>query len=243
MVDEQNPMIEQMASDFGDEQLSVDVLEGVRSDKGGRIQHEGGTVTVAPSGYGDELRKNRNQRTPIQNFSVRPSSIQLFSWNGVPSQVPIAYGPGGSNPSISRYLRKKHCNTCQHNGFIGRYCGFPQCGSSDVVSYFYPDYESVPVKTNWYGDVPCLCSQDGEMVGECPRDGREVNGRLTGFLSTQQMLMHATSKHMREYGIWQTLRQGGSVMPQQADEVAQLRRELAEFKAALGETPVAPQEG
>lgn len=238
MADENNPLVDQMVSDFGDEQLSVDALEGVKNDQGGTIQHQAGTVTVTPNGYGDELRKGVRQRADPGSYNARPSSLQMFAWNGVPSNVPIAYGPGGSSPTISRYLRKRHCNTCMHNGFIGRAC--TQCGSADVVSFYYLNYEQVPVKTNFYGKIACLCSQSGEMIGECPRSGEFVNGAYTGFLSQQQMLMHASSKHLNEYQIWQTMRQGGGMAPSQIDEMVAMRKEMAELKESLGE-PVATE--
>tara|TARA_Y100000310_G_C20670257_1_gene809884 strand:+ start:769 stop:1539 length:771 start_codon:yes stop_codon:yes gene_type:complete len=207
-----DPQVAHMEAEFATEEMSTDVLDTKDRDRGGQFASEGGTVTVVPSGYVDEMRKGRKQRVALGNFPSRPSSVSLFNWNGVPSEVPIAYQPGGSNPSISLYLRKKHCNSCQANGFILTFC--PTCGSQDVIRFYYSKYEDVPVKTNWYGDILCLCSQFGEMQGSCPRDGRERDGQKTGFLSEQQMLMHASSKHPREYGIWATLRQTAPLAPQ-----------------------------
>jgi hypothetical protein len=155
----------------------------------------------------------------------------MFAWNGSPSEIPIAYQPGGTNPSISRYLRKKHCNSCGANGFITPFC--PTCTSSDVIQYFYRDFASVPNKINWYGEVPCLCSQFGEMTGECPRDGRILKDEFTGFLSNQQMLMHATSKHPREYSVWQTISAGKPAVAEV--DVDKLREGiLAQVRAEMG---------
>ena len=77
------------------------------------------------------------------------------------------------------------------------------------------------------------------MIGDCPRDGQKHDGQLSGFLSIQQMLMHAVSKHPREYGIWQTM----GKMPAADVDMAVLRSELkaellAELKTEIPESPV-----
>jgi len=217
-----DPQLAHMESEFATEEMSTDVLDTKERDRGAQYASEAGMVTLVPSGYGDELRKGRKQRADLGNYLARPTSVSLFNWDGVPSEVPIAYQAGGSNPSISRYLRKKHCNDCQANGFITTFCS--ACGSQDVVRFYYSRYEDVPVKTNWYGEIRCLCSQLGEMQGNCPRDGGTRDGQPTGFLSEQQMLMHASSKHPREYGIWVTMRQTASLAPQV--DVDKLRAEV-----------------
>ncbi len=240
-----NPQTDSMMETFDTEQLSNDVLLNPRHRDAGRsIPSEAGQVNVVPTGYSEELRKDGKQRADMRNYSARPSSVVLFNWEGVPSDVPIAYDAGGGNPSISRYLRKKHCNGCSHNGFITPIC--PYCSSSDVIQLLYQHYEQVPVKRNWYGEVPCLCSAYGEMEGACPRDGQLRDGRLTGFLSLQQMLMHANPKHPREYGIWQTTRQqpvGGvlDLTSMKAELMAELRAQiLAEMQGIQAETPTVP---
>lgn len=202
---------------------------------------------VVPNGYSEEIRKGRGQREGLDNYTARPSTIPLWAFNGVPSEIPIAYEPGGTNPSISRYLRKRHCQACGKNGFIGKTC--TTCGSSDVIAFFYDDYGQVPQKRDWYGDVACLVSEHGDMIGDCPRDGQKHDGQLSGFLSTQQMLMHAVSKHPREYGIWQTMARvptspaAQAQMPAADVDMAVLRSELkaellAELKAEIPESPV-----
>ncbi len=239
-----NPKVDDMMATFDTEQLSNDVLLNPRNrDAGQSIPHEAGQVNIVPTGYSEELRKSGKQRTNIQDYAARPSSVVLFSWEGVPSEIPIAYDAGGGNPSISRYLRKRHCNSCSLNGFITPICpgtGRRSCGSSDVIQLYYQYYEQVPVKRNLYGEVACLCSAYGEMEGACPRDGRynEHEGHLMGFLSTQQMLMHANPKHPREYGIWQITRQQqvGGVLDMtslKAELMAEMRLQImAEIQAA-----------
>jgi hypothetical protein len=193
-----------MAESFANEETSQEILlDQSKRDAGATVQTDAGVVRRVPTGYVDELRKGRAQRASLSDYPARPSSVTLFAWNGVPSEVPIAYEPGGANPSISRYLRKKHCQACGLNGFITPHC--IRCNSGEVIQFFYQNYDAVPSKRDWYGDVACICSSEGEMGGECPRDGVTRVDQKTGFLSPQQMLMHASSKHPREYGIWQTL--------------------------------------
>jgi hypothetical protein len=214
--------VDQMMETFGEEERSNDILTDRNDrDAGETIPTPGGTVKRVPTGYVDELRKGRKQRAALDSYQARPSSVGLFAWNGVPSEVPIAYQPGGTNPSISRYLRKKHCLACGISGFIAQSC--PTCGSGDVIRFFYRSYDEVPHKRDWYGDTPCLCSESGAMVGDCPRDGKVREGQAVGFLSVQQMLMHASSKHPREYGIWQVM---GKQQPATPVDIAALRKQI-----------------
>lgn len=224
------PQTRQMVDNFVDEEMSEEVLfDRKERDRGQTFAAEGGAVKLLPTGFTDEMRKGKGNQD-LQRYEARPSAITLYSWNGSPSEVPIAYKAGGTDPSISRYLRKKHCNACSHAGFITPYC--TKCGSQDVIRYYYVDYDQVPVKTNWYGAVPCLCSPAGEMAGDCPRDGTTRDNQLTGFLHKQQMLMHATSKHPREYGIWRDTMGVAAPQPESGAVVA-LRGEIAELRAML----------
>ena len=71
------------------------------------------------------------------------------------------------------------------------------------------------------------------MTGSCPRDGREQDGELTGFLTEVQMLMHANSKHVREYGIWTTMRQVGGTAAVNVDKLrAEILAEVMEQMTA-----------
>lgn len=232
-----------MMQAFANEQQSNEVLfERTQRDRGWVKTTEGGTVTMLPSGYGrEEMRRHTDPRS----VKGRASSVMLWTYDGRPSETPIAYQAGGTNPSISRYLRKRHCNACSFNGFITMNCS--QCGSPDTIQLLYTSYAAAPRKRDWYGQIPCLCSVSGEMGGDCPRDGVERNGVPTGFLSLQQMLMHASSKHRQEFAIWQTMRQGGGIptRPQapaqpDVDSIAARLLEDPKFRERLMEKITAP---
>lgn len=241
-----DPAMDAMQEQFATEEASQQILLNPKAkDAGASVNHAAGLQgRLVPTGYAEELRKGNKSRAALEQFNARPSAVTMYAWNGVPSEVPIAYGPGGTNPSISRYLRKRHCNTCGNNGFITNFCAAPGCGSADVIQLFYQSLDLVPTRTPFYGEVPCLCSQFGEMTGECPRDGRVQEGTPTGFLTPQQMLMHASSKHRREFSVWQTVRSQSGVAPATPaptldDLRADLKAELlAELKAEL--EPKAP---
>lgn len=235
-----NPLTTVLEEKFANEEESQEALSfpGKERDQGKSIPAAAGIVNVTPTGYASELRKPSKGRTRMEDFVARPSSFEVWSFDGAPSEIPIAYEAGGGNPSISRYLRKKHCNACGFNGFVTLYCTI--CNSEDVIKYYYVRYAEVPEPRNWYGAVPCLCSRDGQMEGDCPRDGIERNGTHTGFLSPQQMLMHASSKHAREYGIWQQLRATGGLTATAKEPAFDVERLRAEITAQILEELTVP---
>lgn len=161
---------------------------------------DGGTV------QGIKVRPNRDKTIT----TGRPAARRAWMWNGTESVLPLAWNPEGTRHDGARhYLLKRHCLCCHTGGFFGRQCkkcikdNCDRCQSSTdtttvqhldngktlkgwIVPAFYLRKEDVPFQARFYGAVDCFLSF-------CPRRGGK------GFLTEQDMRMHAETRHRLEY--------------------------------------------
>lgn len=196
---------EQIANDLVEEREAFAKFApsagGVDLSNGGTI----GGVRLRPVGPDGRLPSHRAAQTP-----GRPVVRRAWMWNGTESTLPLAYTPDGKrHDGAMHYLLKRHCLCCHNGGFMGSHC--PNCaknnceqcrGGTDtqteqrldsgktvrgwIVPNFYLHKEDVPFPAKFYGSIDCFLSF-------CPRS----KGR--GFLTAQDMRMHARSRHRLEY--------------------------------------------
>lgn len=169
----------------------------------------------------------------------RPAARLAWSWNGTETVLPLAWNPEGKRHDGGRhYLLKRHCLCCRNTGFSGRQC--PDCakkncaqchGSTDTVTShllengknvkgwiipaFYLSKENVPFPARFYGAIPCF-------LPFCPRTGDR------GFLSEEEMRIHAASRHKMEYRAFLE----AQAMRRQ-DETADLRKRIDDLTMEL----------
>ena len=161
---------------------------------------DGGTIG------GVKLRPNRDKRIT----QGRPAARQAWMWNGTETVLPLAWDTDGKRHDGARhYLLKRHCLCCQTGGFFGGQCrncaknNCSRCNASMdrttlqtltsgrqirgwIIPSFYLRKEDVPYPAHFYGKVDCIFSF-------CPRHG------VFGFLTEQDMRLHATKRHTDEY--------------------------------------------
>ena len=151
--------------------------------------------------------------TPMQNGQKqkrgRAVVRRAWMWNGTESMLQLGWNPEGTRHDGARpFLLKRYCLCCHDGGFRGSQC--PRCvkqdcstcaGSTDMssrtlpngmkirgwlIANFYLRKEDVPFPERFYGPIQCF-------IPSCLRTG----GR--GFLTEQDMRMHARSRHRMEY--------------------------------------------
>ena len=163
----------------------------------------------------------------------RANARRAWMWNGTETVLPLMWDTDGkTHDEAKRYLLKRYCRCCKFAGFKGRYC--PKCvdtgcsickGSSDpkqVIPCFYLRKDDVPEPSRFYGSIDCFLPQ-------CARTG----GR--GFLTQEDMRMHARSRHRAEYAAHLEVQAAS-----RTDEVADLRKRLDDLMARMsnGAVPV-----
>lgn len=170
----------------------------------------------------------------------RPAARRGWMWNGTESLLPLAWNPDGTiHDGARRYLLKRHCLCCHTGGFRGQQC--PNCvqsnceqceGSTDktkvhrlgsgkvvqgwIIPNFYLRKEEVPFPARFYGSVDCF-------LEFCIRRGER------GFLTEQDMRMHARTRHRMEYLAYQD-----GLAAARSDEIESLRRRLDAFTSVQG---------
>ena len=185
--------------------------------------HVGG-VTVNPKE--PDGRVNRGKHTPDRVIRGRPAARQAWMWNGSETTLPLAWNPEGTmHDGARRYLLKRHCTCCNTSGFRGAQC--PTCfksncehchGSTDpskAIPCFYLRKESVPFPSKFYGNVDCF-------LPTCPRRGSQ------GFLTGQDMRVHAASRHKMEYKAYLE-----GIQASRVEESSSLREELDSMRKQL----------
>lgn len=176
-----------------------------------------GSVRVTPRRHGKIVPKGR------------PAARRAWTWNGMESLLPLAWNPEGTmHDGARRYLLKRHCTCCGRSGFRGVQClacvknTCSACKSSTVkgkiIPNFYLKKEDVPFPARFYGDVDCFlenCTRRGSM----------------GFMSEQDMRMHARTRHKMEYQAYLEARATSSAGGAQ---LAVIEKRLAELEALEG---------
>ena len=186
-----------------------------------------GGVTLRPMHDGKTLQKGR------------PAARRGWMWNGTESLLPLAWNPDGTmHDGGRRYLLKRHCLCCHTGGFRGAQC--PNCvksncaqcrGSTDrarvhtlangrvihgwIISNFYLRKEDVPFPARFYGSIPCF-------LAFCPRQGDK------GFLTDQDMRVHARSRHRMEYQAHVE-----TLAASRGDEMESMRKRLDDLTSSL----------
>ena len=115
-----------------------------------------GGVRVVP--VGESGRVNFEKREP-----GRPTTRMAWTWDGRPTELPLAWNPAGKQHDGARkYLLKRHCGVCNFAGFYGKVCpdclkkGRAQAGA--ITPAFYLKLSQVPNPTHPFGDIACIVS-------------------------------------------------------------------------------------
>lgn len=178
-----------------------------------------GGVRVAPQ-PADGRSINFRDRTPQKG---RPSARRAWMWNGTESLLPLSWNPEGTqHDGGRRYLLKRFCLCCKQGGFRGVQCpncaktSCSRCASSTsrkmVIPLFYLKKESVPFPERFYGAIPCflpLCVRTGDR----------------GFRTEEEMRMHASSRHRKEYEAHRE-----TLAARRTDDIEKLREELRQVR-------------
>ena len=170
---------------------------------GGRV----GQARITPMQAGKKLAKGR------------PAARRAWMWNGTETLLPLAWNPEGTmHDGARKYLLKRHCLCCHTGGFRGLQC--PNCVKSNcdkcnastdpkkIIPNFYLRKEDVPFPQRFYGSINCF-------LPTCPRRDSK------GFLTEQDMRIHAASRHRMEYRAYME-----SLTAARADEVQSLREKV-----------------
>ena len=156
----------------------------------------------------------------------RPAARRAWMWNGTESLLPLAWNPDGTmHDGGRRYLLKRHCLCCQTGGFRASQC--PNCVKSNctqcrastdrgkIIPSFYLRKEDVPFPARFYGSINCF-------LAFCPRQGGK------GFLTDQDMRVHARTRHRMEYQAYQD-----GMVAARSDQVEVLRQRVDELTSLL----------
>ena len=218
------------------EQVQSDMTEAEEAEAHQRLRagREAGDLSDGGMVGGVRVRPMQNGRTLSKG---RAAARLAWMWNGTESVLPLGWNPEGTRHNGAMpYLAKRHCLCCNNSGFVGGQC--PKCArtsciqcmaSTDrtkvqslqngkiirgwIIPNFYLRQEDVPFPARLYGSIPCFLEL-------CPRRG----GR--GFLTEQDMRVHAGSRHRMEYRAYVE-----SANASKTDEVAELRRRIDSLMA------------
>ena len=161
----------------------------------------------------------------------RAAARRAWMWNGTETVLPLAWNPDGTvHDGARRYMLKRHCLCCNAGGFRGMQC--PNCSKNQcthcasgtdrkkIIPNFYLKKDNVPFPSRFFGSIPCFLSN-------CVRrDDR-------GFLTQEEMRIHARSRHRMEYQAYMETQAAERV-----DEVTILRQRLDAMM--LAQTQAAP---
>lgn len=161
----------------------------------------------------------------------RPTTRMAWTWEGRPTELPLAWDPSGKQHDGARhYLMKRHCAVCNYSGFYGSRC--PACEKADrpsqpggITPAYYLKRSQVPDPANPFGSVNCF-------VQNCVRRGQ------WGFHTDVEMRQHAASRHRQEYRAFQDAATASS-----KTEVDGLRDQVTALMAAIAASrqPAEPQ--
>lgn len=157
---------------------------------------------------------------------------RAWMWNGSESMLQLGWNTEGTRHDGARpFLLKRYCLCCHDGGFRGSQC--PRCvkqdcatcaGSTDssprtlpngktirgwLIPNFYLSKDDVPFPERFYGSIQCF-------IPSCLRTGSR------GFLTEQDMRMHARSRHRMEYQSHVEAMQEA-----RADELADVKAQLS----------------
>ena len=197
-----------------DEERLANTLSGNNGTPGNLA--DGGVVgaaTLFPTEGGQRVSKGR------------PSARRAWMFDGTETMLPLAWDTDGKNhDGARRYLLKRHCLCCHTAGFRKTTCpvcvrnNCPKChGQRDkkvIIPCFYIRKDDVPYPIKFYGDIDCF-------LPFCVRRGSQ------GFLTQEDMRIHARSRHRMEYQAHQETLQANK-----NDEVDELRQQI---NALIGE--------
>jgi hypothetical protein len=195
------------------------------------------------------------RRGGIKMAKGRPNVRQAWMWDGTSSLLTLAWNPEGTQHDGARhYLRKRTCLCCKVGGIIprrGQPFACPTCAKTNcdkcmagtdrthevtlgdgtlikgyVIPTFYLSKALVPFPTKFFGDIDCF-------LPNCVRTGAK------GFMTQEDMRIHARSRHKLEYLAWIEVKEAT-----RPDEVGKLQARLDAVLLQLsqGQTPVVDPE-
>jgi hypothetical protein len=132
----------------------------------------------------------------------RAAARQVWTWDGAPSLIPLAWNPDGTvHDSGKAFMTKRHCLCCNDSGFRTAQCrrckqnNCPNCRGSrikeKVIPNFYLRKSDVPYAQKVYGEIDCF-------LPTCPRKG------AAGFITEEDMRLHAIGRHKLQYEVFQS---------------------------------------
>ena len=169
---------------------------------------------------GVRVRPNRDKNIT----QGRPAARRAWMWNGTESLLPLAWNPDGTvHDGGRRYLTKRHCICCHSGGFRGVFCpncrknNCDKCRGSNVAKNIIPNFylrkEDVPFPTRFFGSINCFLDM-------CPRRDSK------GFLTEQDMRVHARSRHRMEYQAYTE-----TIAEKRRDDMDVLKQQVADLLA------------
>lgn len=180
-----------------------------------------GGVRMVPLGESGRIEFDRARREP-----GRPTTRAAWTWDGRPTELPLAWNPSGEQHDGARkYLLKRHCVVCNFSGFYGLAC--PACRKAGrpaqrgaITPAYYLRLAQVPDPAQPFGVIACI-------VRACVRRGQY------GFHTDAEMRQHAASRHRQEYRAFQE-----AAMASSKTELDHLREQLNAIMAAQGQQGV-----
>ncbi len=194
--------------------------------------YKGGDLTDGGAVGGAHIFPSQNG---VKQEKGRPAARRAWMYDGTETVLPLAWNPDGTAHDFARrYMRKRHCECCGHNGVFRRNqcndCVFNNCtkcrDSTDptkIIPCFYLNREDVPYPQKFYGSIPCF-------LPLCPRGGEY------GFLTSEDMRVHARSRHQMEYQAHME-----TIAANKTDEMDELRTQIKQINMLLADrlsTPV-----
>lgn len=218
-----------LAIDLAEEKAALPNWPSVTSTQQVPDLSDGGTVN------GVRVMPMQNH---VRQTKGRPTVRRAWMWNGTESMLPLSWNPEGTrHDGARRYLLKRHCLCCHSGGFLGVTClkcvrtncskcaagtdrkTEQQLGNGEtirgwIIPNFYLSRAQVPFPTRIYGSVNCF-------LEFCPRRDS------MGFLTEQDMRIHARSRHRMEYQAFIEAQEANK-----HDELDSLRSQVASLMAA-----------
>lgn len=171
---------------------------------------------------------------PMENLKRvergRAAARRAWMWNGTETVLTLSWNTDGTRHDGGRsYLSKKHCLCCGDSGFRQhcRKCRInacPKCQSAtdakQIIPCFYLRKDDVPYQEKFYGEIDCF------LVSCSRRDS-------TGFQTEEDMIMHAASRHGKQYEAYESAQRSREV-----SQLSQLQDQVNALLAAQLRGPV-----